>query len=76
MGEWIKQRGPSDPWHLTDAQPDGGVLVACGMTLPTETDVVSWTDPDGHPLDAERCPSCQGVFSGVGPAIPRPAAAS
>ncbi len=77
MGEWIKRRGPTDRWHLTDAQPDGSVAIACGTALTAVSEAVSWTDPDSHPLDGERCPSCQGVFTGaVGPALPRQAAAS
>lgn len=79
MGEWLKQRGPADPWHLTEPRADGGVSVACGSAVHAydEADYVSWTDPESHPPDSERCPSCQGVFSGVTPLwAPARAAAS
>lgn len=69
MGEWVKHRGPADPWHLTEPQADGGVSVACGFAVRPgdDTDYVSWTDPESHPPDSERCSSCQGVFTGVTP---------
>lgn len=71
MGEWVKHRGPAAPWHLTEPQVDGGVSVACGSAVGPggDADLVSWTDPDRHPPDSERCPACQGVFSGVMPLV-------
>jgi hypothetical protein len=69
MGEWVKGRAPGDPWHLNHAAAGGPVTAACGSV--SDQDAVSWTDPDHHPPDAERCTACQAVFTGTAP-IPQP----
>jgi hypothetical protein len=69
MGEWAKGRAPGARWHLNDAVGDSPVTLACGTT--SEADAVSWTDPDHHPPEAERCTACQAVFTGAAP-IPQP----
>jgi hypothetical protein len=67
MGEWVKGRAPGDRWHLNEAGPAGAPIVACGTQSVIDQDAVSWTDPDHHPPDAERCPNCQAAFSGAMP---------
>lgn len=63
MGEWIKRRG-AEPWHLVADIPDK--VAACGAAeVDLDTDPVSWTDPDRHPPEQERCVSCAAIFSGA-----------
>jgi hypothetical protein len=62
VGEWVKRRGP-EPWHLVELGTDR--TVACGTLGVRDADAVTWTDPDRHPPDSERCPPCHSIFSGA-----------
>jgi hypothetical protein len=63
VGEWIKRRGP-EQWHLVANSPDR--VAACGTAeVDLDIDPVSWTDPDRHPSESERCRACAAIFSGA-----------
>jgi hypothetical protein len=61
VSDWIKARGPGQPWHLRGLGSAGS---ACTERF-EDRDIIGWTDPDTYPPGPECCGPCQSIFSGA-----------